>query len=335
MGFMKKKNPAKSHPASKAPSKKVSEKKKGSGHVVKPKVSGGASKKAAAEPLKKEHKNKGPSSAAKSTKKVAQPVKSFHAKKGSGVVSKEAGKEKVSPQSSTVSSKGEKKMEKKDPGQKSLSLSALAKSSATASAKPHDGYKTPQDSSKVKGSGATTGKSSSGGKSLENKTKDGRSEAEFAPPALEGKGAAKGKGELKKPFDEVLEEEIKSPAIDDIPRDALGRPYCKVKDCDQIAAVEGYCRYHYLLLWKKIQVRRKILSDGKLERYVEELTSRYPDKYLEVIRKDLSSEKNFLAIISEYELNESVDNDFEDEDTQELDEVRGGFGDSDFSDDEF
>jgi len=123
--------------------------------------------------------------------------------------------------------------------------------------------------------------------------------------------------------------------VDDIPRDAQGRPYCKVKDCDQIAVVEGYCRYHYLLLWKKIQVRRKILSDGKLERYVEELTARYPDKYLEVIRKDLSSEKNFLAIISEYELNESVDNDFDDEDTQELDEVRSGFSDGDFTDDEF
>src|SRR5687768_4610821 len=57
--------------------------------------------------------------------------------------------------------------------------------------------------------------------------------------------------------------------------DAEGRRYCRVSDCDQIANVDTYCRYHYLLHWKKIQVRKKILADGKLERYIEELTSRY------------------------------------------------------------
>lgn len=106
--------------------------------------------------------------------------------------------------------------------------------------------------------------------------------------------------------------------------DAEGRRYCKVKDCDQIASVEGYCRYHYLLLWKKIQVRRKILADGKLERYVEELTSRYPDKFLEMIRRDLKTEKDFLSAIAELEIDESaIDNEFEDEAQSYIDEVRG------------
>lgn len=106
--------------------------------------------------------------------------------------------------------------------------------------------------------------------------------------------------------------------------DAEGRRYCKVKDCDQIASVEGYCRYHYLLLWKRIQVRRKILADGKLERYVEELTSRYPDKFLEMIRRDLKTEKDFLSAIAELEIDESaIDNEFEDEAQSYIDEVRG------------
>lgn len=109
--------------------------------------------------------------------------------------------------------------------------------------------------------------------------------------------------------------------------DAEGRRYCRARDCDQAATVDGYCRYHYLLLWKKIQVRRKILADGKLERYVDELTARYPDKFLEVIRKDLRSEKDFLSAIRELEIDESqTENDFE-EDTQLIDEVRG-MGDS-------
>lgn len=115
-----------------------------------------------------------------------------------------------------------------------------------------------------------------------------------------------------------------SPSSDEaVLTDAEGRPYCKVRDCDQIAAVDVYCRYHYLLLWKKIQVRRKILIDGKLERYVDELTARYPDKFLEMIKKDLRSEKDFLAAIAELEIDESgLDNDYED-DNQVLDEVRG------------
>jgi len=127
------------------------------------------------------------------------------------------------------------------------------------------------------------------------------------------------------------------PSSDDevILTDADGRRYCRVRECDQAASVEGYCRYHYLLLWKRIQVRRKILADGKLERYVEELTSRYPDKFLEMIRKDLRTEKEFLNAIAELEIDESAgDSDFEDEAQNFIDEVRGITTDSGMSDEE-
>ncbi|MGZ3772324.1 MAG: hypothetical protein ACXVCN_01345 [Bdellovibrio sp.] len=106
--------------------------------------------------------------------------------------------------------------------------------------------------------------------------------------------------------------------------DAEGRRYCRARDCDQIASVDAYCRYHYLLFWKKIQVRKKILADGKLERYVEELTSRYPDKFLEMIRRDLRTEKDFLAAIQELEIDESsVENEYEEDTSAYLEEVRG------------
>ena len=82
-----------------------------------------------------------------------------------------------------------------------------------------------------------------------------------------------------------------------------------------------------MLFWKKIQIRKKILSEGKLQEYIEELTSRYPDKYLEVLRKDLISEKDFLATIRELELDDDandVDNDYDNDDDDRLnDEVRG------------
>lgn len=106
-------------------------------------------------------------------------------------------------------------------------------------------------------------------------------------------------------------------------RDVEGRLYCKVRDCDELSIVDGYCRFHYLKLWKRIQLRKKILTDGKLEKYIEELTQRYPDKYIEMIRDDLKSEKAFLTAIQELEI-EDVNEDVEVDDDQELiDEVRG------------
>jgi hypothetical protein len=107
--------------------------------------------------------------------------------------------------------------------------------------------------------------------------------------------------------------------------DSEGRRLCKVRVCDQVANVDEYCRFHYLLLWKKIQIRKDILNDGKLEKYVEDLTSRYPDKFLEVIRKDLKTEKDFLSVIQEMELDENALTEAENEDEVQsfADEIRG------------
>lgn len=120
--------------------------------------------------------------------------------------------------------------------------------------------------------------------------------------------------------------------------DADGNRYCRAKDCDQAAMVDSYCRYHYLLLWKRIQIRKDILIDGKLEKYVEDLTSRYPDKFLEVLRKDLRSTKDFMAAIAELEIDESAgENEFEEDAQTFIDEVRGlsDAASSSMEDDEF
>lgn len=141
------------------------------------------------------------------------------------------------------------------------------------------------------------------------------------------------------------DEDIEVPVVatdsdeDVILTDADGNRYCRAKDCDQTAAVDGYCRFHYLLFWKKIQIRKEILVDGKLEKYVEDLTSRYPDKFLEVLRKDLKTTKDFLAAIAELEIDESAgENEFEEDAQTFIDEVRGisdVAGASSMDDDEF
>lgn len=117
--------------------------------------------------------------------------------------------------------------------------------------------------------------------------------------------------------------------------DSEGRRLCRVRDCDQVANVEGYCRFHYLLLWKKIQIRKAILVDGKLEKYIEDLTSRYPDKFLEMIKKDMKSEKDFTSAIQELEIDESAlnENDSDDDAQSYADEIRG-VGDAPVIDDD-
>ena len=116
--------------------------------------------------------------------------------------------------------------------------------------------------------------------------------------------------------------EMKAAVKDVVLTDAEGRQLCRVKDCDQPSVVESYCRYHYLFFWKKIQNRKKILSEGKLEQYIEELTSRYPLKFVELIRKDLGSEPDFMSAIQELDIDEGNNIDeFEDENF--IEEVRG------------
>ena len=130
------------------------------------------------------------------------------------------------------------------------------------------------------------------------------------------------------------EEEIPKTSEEVYLTDAEGNRYCRARDCDQTAAVDVYCRYHYLLFWKRIQIRKEILIGGKLERYVEELTGRYPDKFLEMILRDLRTEKDFLGAIQELEIDEAgLDNEFEEDSQTYIDEVRG-IGESASVDDE-
>ncbi len=105
--------------------------------------------------------------------------------------------------------------------------------------------------------------------------------------------------------------------------DADGKRYCKVIDCDEIAVIEGHCRLHYIMFWKRGKTKTKILDGGKLDKYIEALTLRYPDKYLEILRKDLLSEKEFNTIITEMDADDAEDAESEEEDNRFTEEIRG------------
>lgn len=172
------------------------------------------------------------------------------------------------------------------------------------------------------------------GKPVKKKEEEATLEDDFLSDDVEGDEIGEYEEELKA-VEEIDEETEEDSAWDLVAKenteeeivltDAEGNRYCRSRDCDQIAIVDSYCRYHYLLFWKKIQIRKKILVDGKLERYVEELTSRYPDKFLEMIRRDLRTQKDFLSAIQELEIDESssAENEMEDDAQSFIDEVRG------------
>ena len=111
---------------------------------------------------------------------------------------------------------------------------------------------------------------------------------------------------------------------------------CRETGCENAATTKGYCRLDYIKNWKKIKRKEMILKEGKLNQYIEELVSKYPDKYIDVIRQDLSTEVNFTKVIHDLELDESIDD--LDYDSDSIDSLIGSVSkssDTGFDDDEF
>lgn len=83
---------------------------------------------------------------------------------------------------------------------------------------------------------------------------------------------------------------------------ALKKNRCREPGCDHDFSLMGYCRLHYIKNWRRIKRKEGILASGQLNNYVEELVSKYPDKYLDVIRQDLASEKEWGKAVVDLEL---------------------------------
>ena len=82
---------------------------------------------------------------------------------------------------------------------------------------------------------------------------------------------------------------------------------CREVACENMATTGPYCRMHYIKNWRRIKNKEKILSENRLIGFIEELVSKYPEKYIEAIRGDLASEKEFAKVIIDLDLDESSD----------------------------
>jgi len=167
------------------------------------------------------------------------------------------------------------------------------------------------------------------GKKGAEKTTEKATEKNIVAAVLKKKGSEKAEKKADKKGDKKSEKKASAAAL------LAHERMCRESNCENLATTKGYCRLHYIQNWKKIKRKEMILKEGKLNQYVEELVSKYPDKYIEVIRQDLATEVNFNKVIHDLELDESIDD--LDYDSDSIDSLIGSIrkeGEG-FDDDEF
>jgi len=64
---------------------------------------------------------------------------------------------------------------------------------------------------------------------------------------------------------------------------------CKEPDCQNAATTKDYCRLHYLRHWKKIRDGEREHAAKKLNKYIENICKKHPDRYVEAIKDDIKS----------------------------------------------
>ncbi len=108
---------------------------------------------------------------------------------------------------------------------------------------------------------------------------------------------------------------------------------CREVACEMLATSSGYCRMHYIKNWKKIKQKEVLLKERKLDRYIEELVAKYPDKYIEAIRQDLLTDKEFAQVARDLEITDATDDDETTVETESgtdsesfIDSIRKDFG---------
>lgn len=66
---------------------------------------------------------------------------------------------------------------------------------------------------------------------------------------------------------------------------------CKEKECKNEQTTSGYCRLHYLRNWKKVKAEQKKKAAKNLNRYIDSIMRRNPDRYIDEIKKDVRSSR--------------------------------------------
>ena len=69
---------------------------------------------------------------------------------------------------------------------------------------------------------------------------------------------------------------------------------CVEPDCKNAQSTKDYCRLHYLKNWKKIKDGEQKKAVDRLNRYVDGICKKNPDRYAQVVRRELNEGKGDL-----------------------------------------
>lgn len=69
---------------------------------------------------------------------------------------------------------------------------------------------------------------------------------------------------------------------------------CIEEGCKNAQTTKDYCRLHYLKNWKKIKLAEQKKAADKLNKYVEGIVKKFPEKYVDVIRREIRTDRGDL-----------------------------------------
>ena len=81
---------------------------------------------------------------------------------------------------------------------------------------------------------------------------------------------------------------------------------CCISSCSHTSEVNGYCRLHYIMHWNRIKKVERVEAERRLNKYIEEITKKYPTEYLEIIKKNLEDAKSLESIVQDMNLEEDI-----------------------------
>ena len=66
---------------------------------------------------------------------------------------------------------------------------------------------------------------------------------------------------------------------------------CVEPECKNTQTTKGYCRLHYLKNWKDLRERAQKKSADRLNKYVEGICKKFPERYMDAIRREIRNGK--------------------------------------------
>lgn len=62
---------------------------------------------------------------------------------------------------------------------------------------------------------------------------------------------------------------------------------CIEENCKNVQTTQNFCRLHYLKNWRQIKTTSQKKAMDRLNKYVEGICKKYPEKYVDAIRRDI------------------------------------------------